>query len=273
VIAVPPALRWWARVPGGEAWLERLPQLIADCVARWELELGEPYAAAFSYVARARRADGTPAVLKLNFPDAEGEHEATALRHWRGRGAVGVLADDPARRALLVERCAPGAQLPEAALDAVVPGLLRRLWAAPPPPPAGRFGTVTARAPHWAATIAGLGLEARLERRALAWLDELVGSAPEALLVNQDLHRFNILSHGDAWVVIDAKPIVGERAVDFVALGRNRPDPAWLTGLAAAAGVDPERARRWAVVHALAWAREGRRVLDDQVAAARALAA
>jgi hypothetical protein len=52
VIALPPALRWWAHVPGGEAWLERLPRLVADCVAQWELELGEPYAAAFSFVAQ-----------------------------------------------------------------------------------------------------------------------------------------------------------------------------------------------------------------------------
>jgi streptomycin 6-kinase len=271
VIAVPPALRWWAHVPGGEAWLARLPRLVANCVAQWELELGEPYAAAFSFVARARRADGTPAVLKVNFPDAESEHEAAALRHWRGRGAVAVLADDPGRRALLVERCTPGAQLADAGLDAVVPRLLERLWSTPPPP-AGRFDAVAARAPQWAATIAGLGVEPALERRALAWLDELVASAPDALLVNQDLHRFNLLSHGEGWAVIDVKPIVGERALDFVALGRNRPDPAWLARLVAATGVDPERARRWAVVHALAWAREGERVLAGQVAAARALA-
>ena len=271
MIDVPAALRWWARIPGGAAWLERLPRLVAECAAAWELELGERYPGEIAYVTRAARADGTPVVLKVNFPEADSEHEAGALRHWRGHGTVRLLADDPERWALLLARCEPGTPLPEAAVDAVAPALLRRLWSAAAP--GAGFTAVGDLAPGWAVTIASLGLEPELARRVLTWLDELVGSAPEALLVNQDLHRGNVLRDGGRWLVIDPKPVIGERALDLVALGRNRPDPAWLRRLAGAAGIDPERARRWAVVHTLAWAREHDRVLDDQVAAARALAA
>ncbi|WP_089008091.1 aminoglycoside phosphotransferase family protein [Micromonospora viridifaciens] len=55
--------------------------------------------------------DGTPAVLKLQYPDADSGQEATALAHWAGAGAIRLLADDPSRRALLVERCVPGTPL------------------------------------------------------------------------------------------------------------------------------------------------------------------
>ena len=36
--------------------------------------------------------------------DEESEHEALALRHWDGRGAVRMIRADPGRRALLLER-------------------------------------------------------------------------------------------------------------------------------------------------------------------------
>jgi streptomycin 6-kinase len=68
------------------------------------------------------------------------------------------------------------------------------------------------------------------------------------------------------------KPLVGERGFDLVAPARNDPDPALLRRLALAAGVDPERARGWAVAHALAWGYEqDGRWLPEMVAAARRL--
>ena len=57
---IPDSLRWWASVPDGGAWLERLPRLIADCAAAWTLDVGAPFGGRVSYVAPARREDGTP---------------------------------------------------------------------------------------------------------------------------------------------------------------------------------------------------------------------
>jgi hypothetical protein len=39
-------------------------------------------------VAEAETADGREAVLKVTFPEPESEHEAAALAHWNGDGAV-----------------------------------------------------------------------------------------------------------------------------------------------------------------------------------------
>ena len=121
-----------------DAWLERVPQLVDECVEEWGLRLGEPYAAgAAGYAVRAERADGAPAVLKVIFPHREAEHEATALRAWNGDGAVRLLDYDEARWAMLIERCEPGTLLaradPDTALDVFV-SLLPRLWLTEPGP-------------------------------------------------------------------------------------------------------------------------------------------
>ena len=60
--------------------------------------------------------------------------EAEALRFWDGRGAVRLLAHDPASRALLIERCVPGTPLgTEYGDEALVAAaeLMQRLWRAP----------------------------------------------------------------------------------------------------------------------------------------------
>ena len=49
----------------GADWLAALPTLIAECARRWRLVVDEPFAdLSYHFVAPARRADGTQAVLK-----------------------------------------------------------------------------------------------------------------------------------------------------------------------------------------------------------------
>ncbi|WP_433791083.1 aminoglycoside phosphotransferase family protein [Actinoplanes sp. CA-252034] len=68
-----------------------------------------------NWVGRVRRADGTPAVLKLGVPSSGHlADEATALECFGGRAAITVLARDDARGALLLEEARPGT--PAAAL-------------------------------------------------------------------------------------------------------------------------------------------------------------
>jgi streptomycin 6-kinase len=90
--------------------------------------------------------------------------------------------------------------------------------------------------------------------------------------VNQDLHGWNVLRAGrEPWLVIDPKPLVGERELDAVGLLRNAvaragssPSVAdWLDVLGDL-GHDRERARAWGVAHALAWAWDERRGWDER---------
>jgi len=91
-------------------WLRDLPGLIAELEAEWSVSVGRPFPhSSEAFVAEASLADGTPAVLKLLIPQdgAAGRHEITVLRLAGGRGCVGLLRDDAARGALLLERLGP----------------------------------------------------------------------------------------------------------------------------------------------------------------------
>ena len=122
----------------GAAWLEQLPAAIAELAQRWSLTLGEPFDGAevsCAWVAPARRADGTSAVLKLGLPHFEAEHELDGLRYWSGDPTVGLLDSDAEHGAMLLECCEPGTHLrtlPEAEQDVQIAKLLLRLWRPPP---------------------------------------------------------------------------------------------------------------------------------------------
>ena len=293
-VPVPAGLAWWRTQPGGAAWLARLPRLVAECAERWDLALGAPFQpATVSYVAPATLPDGTPAVLKVNFPEAESEHEADALAHWRGEGAVRLLGADAARRALLVERCEPGSKLwalpDEQEANAIAADVLRR--AGRPPPPGHAFRPLAGEAARWREELPGRWerhgrpFPRALLHRATGWIGELQADAGPPVVLHQDLHGGNVLSAGrepspstvepglsplwgrpgGSWLAIDPKPLVGEREFDLASLLRDRrprladePRPvrrlrARLDQLSAELDVDRERARRWAAVHALAW--------------------
>ncbi|NEE13462.1 kinase, partial [Streptomyces sp. SID7499] len=101
-----------------------------------------------SLVILVRRADGTPAALKIAPSVAGPELERAALEHWNGWGAVRPL-DAPeldASGALLLERLHHEVSLrslPEAKALLEAAGTLRRLWVEPP---AGHaFESVAAR--------------------------------------------------------------------------------------------------------------------------------
>ena len=297
-VRVPAGLLWWRSQPGGADWLARLPRLVAECCAQWDLAPGAPFTpTTISYVASVTRADGTPAVLKVNFPEPESEHEAAALAHWDGAGAVRLLGSDSGRRALLVERCLPGDQLwsvaDEAQADVDAAAVLQRLWAAPPPPAGHRFRTLAGEARRWADELParwerhGRPFDRALLDRAVGWIGELLATSDGRgdVVLHQDLHGGNVLRAARGpWLAIDPKPLAGERAFDLASLLRDRrpelaadPHPARrvrrrVDRLGEALDVDRERMRRWAVVHALAWGLADDAWFADIVACAEWLA-
>ncbi|MFI2709640.1 aminoglycoside phosphotransferase family protein [Micromonospora sp. NPDC018662] len=281
---IPDGLRWTERTPLGRAWLAELPDRLAECEARWELTaVGPPFAYAFASLAvPAELPDGTRAVLKLQYPDDDSVHEATALAHWAGRGAIRLLAHDADRRALLVERCDPGVPLhtlaADAALDAAV-DLLPRL-AVPAGPP---FTPLAEEAAGWAERMpanwrrTNRPYERRLLDAALGLLAELAPDQGEQVLVNQDLHAGNVLAAGrEPWLVIDPKPLVGEREFAVVPLVRGAElghSPAAvrhrLDRLSTELGLDRARVRGWAIGQTLAWSIGGDQVFTGNVETAR----
>jgi streptomycin 6-kinase len=236
-----------------------LPRIVAECAEEWSLGVGEPYDSHVSYVARAELDDGTPAVLKVNFPEAETEHEADALAFWPDDASVRLLASSRERGALLVERCEPGTQLwersDEEALE-VARELLPKLWRAGDPGPP--FRRIADEAPTWAEQLAGRQLEGELLGAALDALAELPNTQGTLVLCNEDFHGGNVLLSERGWLAVDPKPIVAEREFSVVSLVRDRRPIDAMTlarrlDALAELGLDRERVRRWSLVHALWW--------------------
>src|SRR4051812_35906627 len=107
-IEVPEALVSWHGKffrESGRGWIDAAPDLAADLLDRWQLRLdGSPTCGAIALGVPVLRADGTPAVLKLQPVSDETVGEPDALRAWNGDGAVHLLDHDPESNAMLLER-------------------------------------------------------------------------------------------------------------------------------------------------------------------------
>ena len=292
MLTIPPHLaenlRAWHGAEG-EQWLAELPARVDELAGRWRVDVEEPFAdgGAVSWVAPVTAAGGTDAVLKVFLVDRENEHEPAALAHYDGRGAVRMLGQEPG--ALLLERSRPGSPLwdvdDDDAACRVAMAVLLRLWR--PPPAEAPFRLLGDESAVWSQTLMtlwvahGRPFERSLVDEALAAARDLAGSQGEQVVLHQDLHGGNILrAERETWLAIDPKPLVGEREFDLASLIRDRRDDISaaivrrrLDLLSAELGLDRERMRRWALLHALAWGVEEQGVDDAMVACARWLAA
>jgi streptomycin 6-kinase len=201
-------------------------------------------------------------VLKIQWPHHESEHEAEALGHWQGDGAVQLLARDDERHALLRERCRPGTPLREGALEVFVE-LLPRLWKPAGPP----FRALAEEAASWASTIrdewerVGKPFDESLVEAAISTLEELAPTQGEQVLLHQDLHADNVLAaEREPWLVIDPKPLAGEREFAVAPIVRSfelghskRAALDRLDRLSGELGLDRERARGWAIGQTIVW--------------------
>jgi streptomycin 6-kinase len=249
-------------------WSRGVPALVDRFRDEWNLRMGKPYdAGAAGYTVRAELDDGTPAVLKLVYPHRESEHEADALELWDGKGAVRLLERSEDGYALLLERCNPGSFLSatgaETALGVLIE-LLPRLFK-----PAGEpFHTLESEAAWWASYLPDHWDRVRpsfpraLLDAALDALTELPPTQGDQVLLHQDLHTDNVLAaEREPWLVIDPKPLVGEREFAVAPIVRSfelahskRDVLARFDRLTGELGLDRDRARGWTIAQTVAWA-------------------
>jgi len=256
----------------GRRWLAQLPALVEDVAREWGLTVGAAYPLSFNYVAPARRADGSPAVLKLGLAAAgHVAMEADTLGFFGGRGAVEVLARDDDRGALLLERAEPGGTLRALVREhdeqatAVLVEMMRRLHR---PAPEGLVleelsSRVAAFDAHLARYPGDDPFPRRLVEQARALLADLCASASQRVVLHGDLHHENVLAAvREPWLAIDPHGVIGDPGYEIGALLYN-PDPfdaddtvldlvpARLEQLADGLGMPSERVLAWGFVQAV----------------------
>ena len=264
------------RGPSWAGWVERLPAVLEGLLTEWELSIdGLPMHGFVAVVVPVRTAGGQPAVLKVGFPDEEGEHEHLALQRWAGRGAVKLLRADPHRRAMLLDR------LREERLDAmddveaceVVAGLYPLLHV----PALPQLRTLTSYVENWTGELDARprhgGLPRRLVEQATALARDFgADAATDGTLIHGDLHYENVMAgHRAPWLAIDPKPLSGDPHYELAPMLWNRFDELATDvrggvrrrfhALVDSSGLDEARARDWVVVRMvhLGWRR-----LQDQ---------
>ncbi|WP_411082981.1 aminoglycoside phosphotransferase family protein [Streptomyces sp. cmx-18-6] len=295
---VPGALVASYGAPGtarSRAWLAALPRLAGDFLDRWSLRRDGPVAHGMAaLVLPVVRADGTPAVLRLQPPGEENSGVVDGLRVWDGNGVVRLLAADPVGGVQLLERLEADRPLSSVADDAavteVLAGLMARLSAVPAPPGMRRLADVAAA--MVGQTPGALPLlrdpaEQALVRTCASAVAELAGEAGDRLL-HWDLHDGNVLAgEREPWLAIDPEPLAGDPGFELlpaldirwervVAGGVDRTVLYRFDLLTEALGLDRRRATGWTLGRVLQNAlwdiEDGRTALEpSQVAIATTL--
>ncbi|MEU2671978.1 aminoglycoside phosphotransferase family protein [Streptomyces sp. NPDC007164] len=247
------------------AWIAALPGLAADFLDRWSLRPDGPSAHGMaSLVLPVIRADGTPAVLKLQEVTEENIDAVPGLRVWNGDGVVHLLDHDPDTGTMLLERLDTARPLSavadETAAVQILAELLARLVAVPAPPGFRRLADIAAamldEVPGSVPRLRDPA-EQRLVRTCAAAVAELIGEPGDRLL-HWDLHYDNVLAgEREPWLAIDPEPLAGDPGFDLMPAMHNRWDEVVATGdvpravlrrfdrLTEVLGLDRQRAIGW----------------------------
>jgi len=239
---VPPLVRSRAAAAGevGRAWLDALPSVVAELVARWGLELGAAYRGGTAgFVVAARDVAGRDVVLKIAMPldddEIAGFRRSVAVHRLAGgQGCARLLEDDDATAAMLLERLGPnlhelGMAVPE--VLEVVAATLRSFWR--PASPDVELPTGADKA-QWLAQLIVSTWE-QLDRpcprdvvdRAVAYCDERAAAfdAGRAVLVHGDAHGWNTVAAGTGYKLVDPEGVWSEPAHDLAVPMREYNEP------------------------------------------------
>jgi len=259
----------------GRAWLQSLPDLVAQIARTWHLtELKPVDNLSYNYVLKGLQG-ATPIVVKLGVEHENILREAAALAAYNGQGCVRLFDIDTTHNALLIEQAVPGTSLknwfPADDEAAVVhaAAVMQQLHAVPlaENPLHQDIATLL-----WPLETNKVCLPEKHINKAWELAQQLLATQAEPVLLHGDLHYDNILStHGGNWIAIDPKGVVGEPAYEVGSFVRN-PDPGLLQQKDPTAimvrrlilfsellEIDQQRLRDWSYVQAVlaaCWAME-----------------
>ncbi|HHF7343646.1 TPA: aminoglycoside phosphotransferase family protein [Legionella feeleii] len=250
----------------GKQWLENLPEIIERKEEFWQISalksLGNH---SYNYVLSGLQNEKA-VVLKLNPDNKTLNIEAKALKAFAGFGVVALL--DQMDDALLLECAVPGNSLKnywpkrEGEAIRIACKAMEKLHQAPCPQE-GVFPSID----EWLAPLdKEWDIPAVYLKKASGLKESLLKTRNETRLLHGDLHHDNILAHGEDWLLIDPKGVLGEQAYEVTTFIRN-PMPALLDSekalailqnriemMAALLELDRQRIYKWCFVQTiLSW--------------------
>lgn len=242
-------------------WIEQLPVRVQEYTRRWKLTLGPTFRPGgdASWAARAARDDGTPAVLKIAFPDSAEQDAVTLLRVLDGAGAVRLLEHDPDQHVTLLERCEPGtfaAAVSLAQADDAATVVFPPLWALSPAAipdlpqqeevAQQRAGMLRDRAEQFGDQLLFDGADL---------YDTLAASINARCVLHGDANQRNVLQSSRGWLTIDPRPMIGDPCSELALWVTTRLDEVAapverVVTLARRLGLPAERTLAWVAVQA-----------------------
>lgn len=205
----------------GKAWLEKLPRIITELSAHWQLSNITPVDnLSYNYVATAKQNNGTPIVLKFSCDKTLIESEYRALKQFNGAGSIQVIDRHANHNALLLEQAIPGCLLKtnysnhiEETIE-IYATVVKALASIPKP------DAEYTHAEKWCRAIDRIH-DKRIKPQYIDKAKELkhylLTSGDNEYLCHGDLHLENIIYHNKKWVSIDPKGILGEVAFEAAA--------------------------------------------------------
>ena len=258
----------------GYAFLEALPDSIAEASAGWDLtDVRLSPTLSYNFVAFANRGE-QQVVLKMGVPNDEFKSEMATLRLFDGHGACRLIDYDEEKYWMLLERLQPGIMLAiwedDEEATHIAADVMRKIWR--PAPEADVF----IRLSDWFNGLkkirpyfdGGTGpFHAKLVERVERSVKDFFLENHKPVLMHGDFHHYNILSSERGWLIIDPKGVIGPACYEVGPLLMNPWDDFMshrdhrkitkrrIDILHDRLGFERERIREWGLAHAVlsAW--------------------
>lgn len=249
----------------GTDWIANLPAIVKALATHWGLSEIIPVSnMTFNYVAKAILSTGDPVVLKISYDRQSIINEKHALIHLGLQGTIKPIDYHSKHNALLLQQAIPGITLeslyrdnPDYVMDCYIETMGKIHH---------QLLLKESNSPHIADWLKALDkpslyqIPPVLLNKAIELRNKMLSSPKPLIFLHGDLHHDNILKHGNEWLAIDPKGVVGEAefeiaAFDFmyinelaVTVGVKNLFAQRIELLAQKSGLDGQRIKDWVFV-------------------------
>ena len=206
----------------GSDWIANLPMIVTALTNHWSLREVIPVSnMTFNYVAKAILNTKEHVVLKISYDSQSIINEKRALTNFGLQGSIKLIDYNSTYNALLLQQAIPGITLkalyrdnPDYVMDCYVE-TMRKLHQQQLPK--------ESNPPHvidWLKVLDEPSLKQipiKLLNKAIELRKKMLSSPKPLIFLHGDLHHDNILKHGNEWLAIDPKGVIGEAEFEIAA--------------------------------------------------------